>query len=139
MNLANTLRRIAQADPGRPALYDGEHLRHDYGALAARAARLAGALRAQGLAPGDRVVLFMRNHPAYLELMYGCWWAGLAVVPVNAKLHLREAQWIAEHSGASWAFITSDVGAGLQVPGRCVDVESGDYDALCAGDRKRGV
>lgn len=131
MNLANTLRRIALADPRRPALYEGGELRHDYGALAARAARLAAALRAQGLAPGDRVVLFMRNHPAYLELMYGCWWAGLAVVPVNAKLHLREAQWIAEHSEAAWAFISADVGAGLQVPGRCVDVEGGDYAALC--------
>ncbi|MCE3269613.1 MAG: AMP-dependent synthetase [Ramlibacter sp.] len=133
MNLANTLRRIALAHPGRPALYDGDQLRHDYGALAARAARLAGALRAQGLVPGDRVVLFMRNHPAYLELMYGCWWAGLAIVPVNAKLHLQEAQWIAGHAQASWAFITADVGTGLQVPGRCIDIESPDYAALCTG------
>jgi long-chain acyl-CoA synthetase len=133
MNLANTLRRIALADPARPALYEGDRLRHDYGALASRAARLAGALRAQGLAAGDRVVLFMRNHPAYLELMYGCWWAGLAVVPVNAKLHLREAQWIAHHAQARWAFVTADVGAGLQVPDRCIDVEGSDYEALCAG------
>ena len=59
----------------------------------------------------------MRNHPAYLELMYGCWWAGLVVVPVNAKLHPREAQWIAEHAQARWAFVTADVGAGLQVTG----------------------
>ncbi|MEJ5990790.1 AMP-binding protein [Ramlibacter sp. PS3R-8] len=133
MNLANTLRRIALAEPGRPALYEGDQLRHDYGALAARVACLAGALRSQGLAPGDRVVLFMRNHPAYLELMYGCWWAGLAVVPVNAKLHLREAQWIVEHSQARWAFITTDVGTGLQLPGRCIDVEGPEYAALCTG------
>ncbi len=133
MNLATTLRRIALADPRRPALYEGTRLRCGYGELAARAARLAGALRAQGLAPGDRVLLFMRNHPAYLELMYGCWWAGLAVVPVNAKLHLREAQWIAGHAQAGWAFVTADVGAGLQVPGRCVDVETPEYDALLQG------
>ncbi|MES2786370.1 MAG: AMP-binding protein, partial [Pseudomonadota bacterium] len=94
MNLATSLRRIALMDPGRPALFEGKRLLHTYGALAARAARLAHALTARGLAPGERVVIFMRNHPAYLELIYGCWWAGLAVVPVNAKLHLREAQWI---------------------------------------------
>ncbi|HEY0824159.1 MAG TPA: AMP-binding protein [Ramlibacter sp.] len=128
------MRRIALAHPGRPALYDGDRLRHDYGALAARAAALAGALRAQGLVPGDRVLLFRRNHPAYLELMYGCWWAGLAIVPVNAKLHLREAQWIAQHAQASWAFVTADVGTGLQVPGRCVDVETREFEALLQGD-----
>ncbi|MCD6077025.1 MAG: AMP-dependent synthetase [Ramlibacter sp.] len=133
MNLANTLRRIALADPRRPALYEGERLCHDYGSLAVRASRLAGALRAEGLVPGDRVVLFMRNHPAYLELLYGCWWAGLAVVPVNAKLHLREAQWIAEHSEARWAFVSADVGTGLRVPGRCIDIDSADYATLCAG------
>ncbi|HYE40056.1 MAG TPA: AMP-binding protein [Ramlibacter sp.] len=133
MNLANTLRRIALSDPQRPALYAGTRLVCSYGGLAERAARLAGELRAQGLAAGDRVLVFMRNHPAYLELVYGCWWAGLAVVPVNAKLHLREAQWIAEHAQARWAFVTADVGAGLQVPGRCVDVETPEYEALFDG------
>jgi long-chain acyl-CoA synthetase len=130
MNLANTLRRIGLADPQRPALYEGTQLRCTYGELASRAARLAGALRAMGLAPGDRVLLFMRNHPAYLELMYGCWWAGLVVVPVNAKLHLREAEWIAGNAQARCAFVTADVGAGLQVDGACIDVETPQYAAL---------
>jgi long-chain acyl-CoA synthetase len=130
MNLANILKRIALADPERPALYEGTRLRCSYGELAARAARIAGALRSQDLAPGEHVLLFMRNHPAYLELMFGCWWAGLVVVPVNAKLHLREAQWIAEHARARWAFMTADVGAGLQVPGRCIDVDTAAYEEL---------
>jgi long-chain acyl-CoA synthetase len=130
MNLANTLKRIALADPDRPALYEGTRLRCSYGELAARVARIAAALRAQGLAPDEHVLLFMRNHPAYLELMFACWWAGLVVVPVNAKLHLREAQWIAEHAHARWAFITADVGTGLQVPGRCIDVDTAAYEQL---------
>ena len=53
-----------------------------------------------GLRPGDRVLLFMRNHPRYLELMWAAWWAGLVVVPVNAKLHVREAEWIVADAGA---------------------------------------
>ncbi|MES2631443.1 MAG: AMP-binding protein [Pseudomonadota bacterium] len=130
MNLASSLRRIALMDPERPALFEGTQLLHTYGALASRAARLAQAMKALGLAPGERVVIFMRNHPAYLELIYGCWWAGLAVVPVNAKLHLREAQWIVEHSHASCAFITPDVGESLSAPGGCVDVTSAAYEAL---------
>jgi long-chain acyl-CoA synthetase len=130
MNLALSLQRIGLADPQRPALFEGEELRYRYGELAQRAARIAQALRSLGLAPGDRVVLFMRNDPAYLELLYGAWWAGLAVVPVNAKLHLREAQWIVDHSEASAAFVTPDVGAGLQSPAGCIDVTSPRYGTL---------
>ncbi|MDI1274485.1 AMP-binding protein [Polaromonas sp.] len=133
MNLALTLRRIAVADPQRPALFEGSRQVRTYGGLADRAARLASAFAAAGLAPGERIALFMHNHPAYLEVLYGAWWAGLVVVPMNAKLHLREAQWIVEHAQASWAFITPDVGAGLQAPGRTVDVTAADYEDLFAG------
>ena len=134
MNLAHTLRRIAAAEPGRPALFEGDRLLHDYGDLARRAARLAAGLRARGWKPGARIVLFMHNHPAYLELMYGAWWAGLAVVPVNAKLHLREAQWIVEHAGARAAFVTADVGAELRAPDASIDVDTPAYEALFGGE-----
>jgi long-chain acyl-CoA synthetase len=133
MNLATSLRRIALADAGRPALFEGERLLHSYGELAARAGQLAHALLARGLQPGDRVVIFMRNHPAYLELIYGCWWAGLAVVPVNAKLHLREAQWIVGHAHASCAFVTPEIGDGLVAPLGCIDVTSAGYETLFSG------
>ncbi|MBK0392293.1 AMP-binding protein [Ramlibacter algicola] len=130
MNLAASLARIARLDPRRPALYEGERLLWTYGQLADRVQRLAGALRAAGLEPGDRVALFLRNHPAYLELLYGCWWAGLAVVPMNAKLHVREADWIASHAQASWAFVTSDIGAGSAGAPRVVDVDTQEYAHL---------
>jgi long-chain acyl-CoA synthetase len=66
---------------------------------------LAGALqRRWRLAPGERVGIFATNHPAVLEILFGCWWAGLAVVPINPKLHPREAQYILSHSGASLVF-----------------------------------
>jgi len=42
----------------------------------------------------------MKNCPEYLEAMYAIWWAGLAAVPVNAKLHPREVAFIVEDSGA---------------------------------------
>ena len=133
MNLARSLQRIALADPERPALYVGEQRVLDYGALAQRLACIAQLLHTAGLVASHRVLLFMRNHPAYLELLYAAWWAGLAVVPVNAKLHLREAQWIAEHAQARRAFITADVGAGLQLPDGCIDVDTPAYAALAEG------
>jgi acyl-CoA synthetase (AMP-forming)/AMP-acid ligase II len=58
-------------------------------------------LRARhGLADGDRVAIVMKNSPEYLEALYAIWWAGLAAVPVNAKLHPREVAFIVEDSGA---------------------------------------
>ncbi len=130
MNLAHTLLRVALAQPRRPALYEGDRLLLDYGQLADRVARLAAAMLDGGLGAGDGVALFMRNHPAYLEVLYAAWWAGLVVVPINAKLHLREAQWILDHAQARWAFITPDVGAGLDAPGRTVDASGPAYEAL---------
>ncbi|HEV6964016.1 class I adenylate-forming enzyme family protein [Roseateles sp.] len=106
MNLATLLARAARRHPERPALLRGSELLWTYGQLADRVARLARSLReVQGLAPGDRVVLYLANEPAYLELLHACWWAGLAVVPVNVKLHAQELAFIVADSGARLACI----------------------------------
>ncbi len=109
MNLAYLLERIARTDPLRPAIFNGPHCVATYGQWAARSAAWAQWFQAQGLVPGERVALFMRNHPRYLELMLGAWWAGLVVVPINAKLHLKEMQWIIDNAQARWAFVSADV------------------------------
>ena len=109
MNLAHLLQRKALEHPDRPAIYSGTQPVATHSQWAERAARVGAHLRAAGLQPGDRVVLFMRNHLRYLELLFGAWWAGLVAVPVNAKLHLKEVQWIVENAGARWAFVTADI------------------------------
>ncbi|PKO77375.1 MAG: AMP-dependent synthetase [Betaproteobacteria bacterium HGW-Betaproteobacteria-15] len=109
MNLAHLLQRRALEHPQRPAIFSGTQCVATHDEWVLRSARVGAHLLAAGLAPGDRVVIFMRNHPRYLELMFGAWWAGLVVVPVNAKLHLKEVQWIVDNSAARWAFVTSDV------------------------------
>ncbi len=132
MSLAHLLQRQAQQHPDRPALFNGTQPVASHAQWAQRAARVGARLRAAGLQPGDRVVLFMRNHPRYLELLFGAWWAGLVVVPVNAKLHLKEVQWIVENSGARWTFVTSDVvpdPAELTGLDGVMDVDSAECDA----------
>jgi acyl-CoA synthetase (AMP-forming)/AMP-acid ligase II len=104
MNLAHWLDRSARLHPERAAIAFGPDVWCSYSEFAQRAARAAGWLHAQGLAPGDRVALFMFNRPDYLELLWGVWWAGGVVVPLNAKLHPREAAWIAQHSGSRLVF-----------------------------------
>ncbi|MCW5632541.1 MAG: AMP-binding protein [Rubrivivax sp.] len=133
MTLAQLLARQARAAPGRAAILEGAQVHATHGQWAARAAGFARRLHDAGLRPGDRLVLFMRNHPRYLEVMWGAWWAGLAVVPVNAKLHGSEVEWIIGNAEARWAFVTRDVApqplAGLE---RQIDIESAEADALLA-------
>jgi long-chain acyl-CoA synthetase len=109
LNLAQLLVRAARVHPERPALLQGERLLWRYGELADRVARLAGHLRGLGLAPGERVALLMKNHPCYLEALYAAWWAGLAAVPINAKLHPEEIAYIVDHSEAAAMIVTDDL------------------------------
>lgn len=55
-----------------------------------RAARLAQAMVAAGLAPGERVVLFMGNSRELVELYIACSLAGAICVPVNTLSSARE-------------------------------------------------
>ena len=108
MNPVQALLRQAHLRPDAPAIYEGERLLSTYGDWARRAAGIAQGLRAHGVQPGDRVALFMRNHPSYLWLMWGAWWAGAVVVPINAKLHAQEAQWIISNAEAEVVFVGAD-------------------------------
>jgi long-chain acyl-CoA synthetase len=140
MNIALWLERAGKADPGRPAVGRGERVVATYGELAGRAARLAGALRETcGLAPGDRVAIIARNSPEYLEVLYGIWLAGLAAVPVNAKLHGAELAYILEHSGARVCFVSDglDADVGAHAPAsleRLIQIGGPEYRSLFAAD-----
>ncbi|MGE0674028.1 MAG: AMP-binding protein, partial [Methylibium sp.] len=116
MNLARWLVRAALAHPDRPAVLLGDAVVLDYRALADRAARLAGHLRGTlGLQPGERVALCMHNDVGYLELLYATWWAGLVVVPINAKLHPSEVAFIVGDAEAAVLFISEDLAADMLV------------------------
>ncbi|HXW24686.1 MAG TPA: AMP-binding protein, partial [Xanthobacteraceae bacterium] len=140
MNLALWLERAGRSCPDRPAVGHGTRAVMTYGALAERAARLAGALRGRcGLKPGDRVVIAAKNAPEYLEMLYGVWHAGLAAVPANAKLHGREFAYILEHSGARACFASEGIDAEIapHAPGsleRLFTVGGADYAALFAAE-----
>ena len=106
-NLAQLLVRSAHTYPSLPALALGARITCTYAELAARVSRLAAAL-AQRLPPNERVALVMKNSPQYVELLFACWHAGLCAVPINAKLHPRELEFILENSGARLCFASAD-------------------------------
>ena len=113
MNIAHWLARQAQIAPDQPALHLGTEPVADYGGFDRAARCFAAALSARGIAAGDRVALFMKNVPDYLIAQYGAWYAGAAVVPINAKLHPRETAWILENAGASLCVTSPGLSDGL--------------------------
>ncbi len=142
MNLAEMLASAARHSPELPAVALGERVLFDYRALERRVAGLAGGLKAHlGLVPGDRVAIAMRNVPEYVEAMYAAWHAGLAVVPVNAKLHAREIAYILENSGAGACLATAELAAAIASAAappalldRLVEVPGPEYDRLLGSE-----
>ena len=144
MNLAHGLADAARFSPGRTGIFVGTREWKRFRPLAADVARLAGSLRETlALAPGERVALVMKNGPHYAEILLATWWAGLAVVPVNAKLHPSEVGWILAHCGARVVFVTPDwsgaIGealAGNPVPPRVIEAGSAPYEKLYSGPER---
>ncbi len=140
MNIANHLVRAGASRGDRPAVARGGNVLLNYSVLADRAARIAGALRTTyGLAAGDRVALAMKNCPEFLEVLYGCWHAGLVAVPINAKLHKTEFNYILENSGARICFVTVDLAetiSSLQGDAleRVLEVGSDEYKSVLETD-----
>ena len=140
MNIALWLERAGQSHASLPALAVGSLIVRDYGALAARVARLAGALQGTlRLAPGERVAVAARNSPDYLETLYAIWHAGLAAVPANAKLHGAELGYILGHSGARVCFVSSDLASDIAAhapPGleRLIVIGGAEYEKLFSAD-----
>ncbi len=105
MNLALWLHRNALAHGQRPAVALGTEAVLDYRAFALAASGCAQWLRARGIVPGERVGLFLDNAPEYLVALWGLWWLGAVAVPMNARLHGREAAWILGQCGARACFV----------------------------------
>lgn len=92
--------RIARAlPPEAPALVH-EGAVTAWGELHRRSNRLARALLAAGLAPGDKVAHYLRNHPAYLETFVACSKARLTHVNVNFRYRHAELRYLLENSDA---------------------------------------
>ena len=61
---------------------------------------MAGALRASGVEPGDRVAYLMPNLPEMLIAHFAVPLAGGILVAINTRLTAEEVSYILRHSGA---------------------------------------
>lgn len=140
MNPAEWLVRTARRSPLAPALLQGTEMKADYSEFALHAAAIGGSLVANGVKPGDRIAIFMSNCTEYLEVLYGAWFAGAVVVPINAKLHPKECSWIIEDAGAEIVFTSKDLRGSLNTVlperiGTVIEVDDPDFDGLYRTER----
>lgn len=83
-NLAEVLLAPAQRTPDAIALRAGSDTM-TYRELESRAARVAGALRAEGVEPGDRVTIEGHNTIAFVASYLGALRVGAVAVPLNPQ------------------------------------------------------
>ncbi len=93
------LDRSASVFPDKVAVVHGAR-RITYREFAAEATRLAHALRASGIAPGDRVAFLCPNTPVELLAHFAVPLAGAVLVAINTRLSSEEVRYILDHSGA---------------------------------------
>ncbi len=79
---------------------NGEWIRYSYSDLQRRAGAVGRQLRIEGLAKGDRVVLFAENQPDWGVAYLGAASQGLVVVPLDSQSWHREVWSVARFTGA---------------------------------------
>ena len=142
------LDRIVASYPDRDALVVGhQDVRWTYAELGARVDRVARALVAIGLRPGDRLGIWAPNCAEWVLIQYASAKAGVILVNINPAYRTSELEYVLNQSGcrvliSARAFKSSDyVGMVREVAPRCpalertVFLDSGDWEELlAAGD-----
>jgi amino acid adenylation domain-containing protein len=89
----------AAREPGRPAVLGSDDRPRTYGELAGQALRIAGALAADGLAPGEPVAVTLPRGPDQIAAVLGVLAAGGSYVPIGADQPPARRQRIRERAG----------------------------------------
>ncbi len=104
------LERAFEVHPHRIAIVHGNR-RMDYTAMAAETTRLAHALKASGIEPGDRVAYLCPNIPELLIAHFAVPLAGGVLVALNTRLSSEEIRHILGHSGAKLLIVDAELAA----------------------------
>jgi long-chain acyl-CoA synthetase len=98
-SIADIARVHARERGRRTALVAGDR-RWSYAELDAESSRVAQALRAAGVGPGDRVAFLDKNAPEYFTFLLGAAKLNAVTVAVNWRLAPPEMAWILDHARA---------------------------------------
>src|SRR3984885_14612617 len=102
------LERSAEVYPDKVAIVHGDQ-RTSYRDFAFAVTRLARALQASGIDPGDRVAYLCPNIPELLIAHFAVPLAGAVLVAIHARLAPEEVRYICDHSGAKLLVVDSEL------------------------------
>jgi len=92
------LARSATAAPNHTAIIHG-NARISYAEFYARSRRLASALSARGIGPGDTVSVMLPNTPAMMEAHFGVAMTGAVLHTINTRLDAGVISFQLDHAG----------------------------------------
>ena len=125
------LRHWTERMPDKPFLvwepFIGSRRVWSYGELARDVEAFAGALHAQGVGFGERVMLHLDNCPEFVIAWFACARLGAVAVSTNTRSVARDIAYFAEHAG---------VVAAVTEPALCL-ASGGDGARPARADRDR--
>ena len=83
---------------------DGSITRTNWAAIAKDARKMAQALVAMGIKPGDRVATLAMNHASHLTAWYGAIGMGGVLHTINPRLFDDQLAYIANHAADTFLF-----------------------------------
>ncbi|MGE3143788.1 MAG: AMP-binding protein, partial [Hyphomonadaceae bacterium] len=108
MTLDKMLTHAANAHSHREIVarsIEGPIVRTNYGEVWRRAKQVSAALKASGVALGDRVGTLAWNTPRHLEAWYGAMGIGAVLHTVNPRLFPEQIAWIINHAEDRMIFV----------------------------------
>ncbi|MGE4322461.1 MAG: class I adenylate-forming enzyme family protein [Sphingobium sp.] len=137
-DIGHSIRRGVALGPRRIALIDGD-VELDWGTLADRVGRCAGALRAAGWTDGTRIAILSENSHRYIELIFGAASAGAITVPLNFRLAetelasiLADAEPAAIFASPAFLDVAVRLGAARGIAVRSLAPGQDGYEAMIA-------
>ena len=112
MTLARLLELAALRWPGAEAVVDGDR-RLTYAQLHARACSLGAAFHRLGVAPGDRVLIALRNRLEHVLAYWALQAIAAVPTPVNFRFAPAEMQYVLDDCGAHVALYEPDTAAAV--------------------------
>src|SRR5580692_4498020 len=103
-NLADMVRDRASAR-GNAVVYEFEGRETTFVEFDTKTNRVANALRAQGVKPGERIAYLGKNSDLFFELLMGAMKANVVMAPVNWRLAGPEVAFIVEDCKAPLLFV----------------------------------
>jgi len=123
MRIDDLMLSAVDAYPDRLALVDFDDRRVTWAELGAASDAACEVLKAQGVRPGDRVVIVLENAAVMLAYLFAASKLNAIAVPINAKLTRVEVERIVRHSDAAAVVLTVETGAPPQLLAQALGAE----------------